>query len=274
MKRTAKLAAILTIGATATAGVVLATGPVSAAAGGGGNAMTRNGAGTYSTSTNPGTAGYGGMMGGWTGGGNGMMNGWTGGAGAAGMMGANGVGMMGSSSAGTDMGAVMGRMPANVSGPRESAAQAAADAAAIPPGASVDAARNRLTFTGDTVALTVVAGADEKNMYSFEAAGLTNPEIVVPAGAHVTLHLVNADTDMAHGVLVTATSAAGTSWMPMMTSAAAFPGAAIWALGEADGSGAPTATTSFTATTSGSYTYLCPIPGHPQQGMHATFTVR
>ncbi len=74
--------------------------------------------------------------------------------------------------------------------------------------------------------------------------------------------------------MVTATSGAETSWMPMMTSALAFPGAAIWALGQADSTGAPTATTSFTANTTGTYTYLCTSPGHTQQGMHGTLTVR
>lgn len=198
------------------------------------------------------------------------------GAGPGGMMGRwTGTGMMGGgygAYSGTGMGQVMGRVLANASGPRVSTARAAADATAVPPGASVDAAHNRLTLTGNT--LTLVAGTNEKNMYTFEAAGLTNPEIVIPVGAHVTLRLINADTDMAHGIVITTTGAADTSWMPMMTSTAAFPGAAIWALGEATDSGAPTATTSFTAVTPGTYTYLCPIPGHTQQGMYGTLTVR
>jgi uncharacterized cupredoxin-like copper-binding protein len=101
---------------------------------------------------------------------------------------------------------------------------------------------------------------------------MTDPQIVVPAGAQVTLRLINADTDMAHGIVVTSTDAAG-AWMPMMKSAEAVPGAAIWALGAADSSGAPTETTAFTAATAGTYTYLCPVPGHSQQGMYGTLTV-
>ena len=272
MKRTTKFAAVLTVGATTAIGVVLATGPVSAAAGGGsgsGSGSPQNGAGGYSTMMGSGGYGRGGMMNGWTGSGTGSGT-WTGG----GMMNGYGPGMMGGSATGTNMGAMMGRMLANVAGPRVSTAQAAADANAVPPGASVDVAGNRLIFTGDTVILTLVAGTNEKNDYAFEAAGLTNPQIVVPAGARVTLRLVNADTDTAHGVLVTTTDTAATTWMPMMTSTVAFPGAAIWALGVAGSSGAPTATTSFTAATPGTYTYLCAVPGHAQQGMHGTFTVR
>jgi uncharacterized cupredoxin-like copper-binding protein len=33
------------------------------------------------------------------------------------------------------------------------------------------------------------------------------------------------------------------------------------------------ATLGFTATTAGSYRYLCPVPGHAQKGMTGTFTV-
>ena len=186
-------------------------------------------------------------------------------------------GMMGDGSGmyrGHDMGVIMGRVLASAPGPRVSTAQAAADATAIPRGASVDAVHNRLTFTGDTAALTLVVGSDEANMYVFRAAGLTNPEIVIPAGARVTLRLVNADTDMAHGVVVTTAGVARSSWMPMMTSTAAFSGAAIWALGEADGSGAPFRDTSFTTAAPGAYIYMCPVPGHAQQGMYGTFTVR
>lgn len=259
MKRTTKLAAVLTVGATTTIGIVIATGPVSAATAGNGNGSTQNGTSGYSTMMSPGSFTRGGMMGGWNGTGIG-----------------SGAGMMGGSGAfgGNGMGAMMGRVLANASGARVSSAQAAAEATTVPVGATVDATNNRLTFTGDTVTLTLVAAMNEKNPYSFDVAGLTNPEITIPAGARVTLRLVNADTDMAHGVLITATGAAGTSWMPMMTSAAAFPGSAIRALADADSSGSPTATTTFTAGAPGTYTYLCRVPGHAQQGMHATLTVR
>jgi plastocyanin len=37
--------------------------------------------------------------------------------------------------------------------------------------------------------------------------------------------------------------------------------------------GMHTATLTFTATTPGTYHYLCPVPGHAQKGMTGTFTV-
>jgi len=63
--------------------------------------------------------------------------------------------------------------------------------------------------------------------------------------------------------------------MPMMTSQPAFTGSALWFLGNPTNAGMHTATLTFTATTPGTYHYLCPVPvpGHAQEGMTGTFTV-
>jgi uncharacterized cupredoxin-like copper-binding protein len=53
-----------------------------------------------------------------------------------------------------------------------------------------------------------------------EGGAVMASAISVPAGAHVTIELVNADADMAHGLVITAAGAAR-SQMPMMT---AVPG--------------------------------------------------
>jgi len=54
------------------------------------------------------------------------------------------------------------------------------------------------------LALTAVAspvgGPDE----TFRIAGLTDPRVVVPTGARVTVQVVNADPDTAHGLVITA----------------------------------------------------------------------
>ena len=47
----------------------------------------------------------------------------------------------------------------------------------------------------------------------------------------------------------------------------------MWFLGNPTAAGMHTATLTFTATTPGTYHYLCPVPGHAQQGMTGTFTV-
>ena len=177
--------------------------------------------------------------------------------------------MMGASS---DPGQVMGRLFADAPGPRVSPAQATTLGNQVPAGASVDRAANRITFTGTSIDFAAVAspagGPDE----TFRIAGLVNPSLVVPRGAHVSIQLVNADPDTAHGLVITA-SAAGSSWMPMMTNPPAFPGAALWFLGNPTSAGMHTGTLSFTAGLSGSYQYLCPVPSHAQKGMVGTLVV-
>jgi rusticyanin len=177
--------------------------------------------------------------------------------------------MMGTSS---DPGRVMGSLFANAPGARVSAAQAALAGSQVPAGATVDRAANTITFTGTSVRLTVLAspagGPDER----FRIAGLTDPAIAVTAGARVSIQVINADPDTAHGLVITAGSNT-TSWMPMMTARPAFPGSAVWFLGNPTTAGMHAATLDFTAATPGAYRYLCPVPGHAQKGMTGTFTV-
>jgi plastocyanin len=177
--------------------------------------------------------------------------------------------MMGNSS---DPGQVMGSLFADAPGPRVSAARAAQLGRQVPAGATLDRAANTIAFTGTSVRLTVLAspagGPDE----TFRIAGLTDPAITVPVGAQVSIEVVNADSDTAHGLVITAGGNAA-SPMPMATARPAFPGSAVWFLGNPTPAGMHAATLGFTATTAGSYRYLCPVPGHAQKGMTGTFTV-
>ena len=61
--------------------------------------------------------------------------------------------------------------------------------------------------------------------------------------------------------------------MPMMTAQPAFTGSALWFLGNPSAAGMHTGTLTFTATTPGTYRYLCPVPGHAQDGMTGIFTI-
>jgi hypothetical protein len=62
--------------------------------------------------------------------------------------------------------------------------------------------------------------------------------------------------------------------MPMVTARPAFAGSALWFLGNPTSAGMHEGTLSFTATTPGTYHYLCPVPGHSEEGMAGTLTVR
>jgi rusticyanin len=193
--------------------------------------------------------------------------GWMQGAGLPGSM--MGTGMMGSR---TDPGKFMGQLWASAPGPRVSAGQVAQFGGQVPEGARVDRAAKAVTFSTTMVRLVAVAspagGPDE----TFRIAGLVNPAIIVPAGAKVSIQVINADPDTAHGLVITADQNVS-SPMPMMTSRPAFAGSAVWFLGDPTAAGMHTATLTFTATTPGTYHYLCPVPGHAQQGMTGTFAV-
>jgi rusticyanin len=171
----------------------------------------------------------------------------------------------------TDPGQLMGRLWASAPGPRVSTAQAARYADQVPAGARVDRAARAITVTAGSVHLVAVAspagGPDE----TFRIAGMVNPTIVVPAGTRVSIEVINADPDTAHGLVITGQGQP--SWMPMMTSRPAFTGSALWFLGDSTAAGMHAGALTFTAYTPGSYRYLCPVPGHADKGMTGAFTI-
>ena len=171
---------------------------------------------------------------------------------------------------GGNPGTVMGMLFASAPGPRVGPARAEQLGGQIPAGASVDRASRTITFTGTDVTLTVLA-SPSMPAESFRIAGMTDPAIIVPAGARVSIQLINADADMAHGLVITA---AAPSQVPMMNAAPAFTGSALWFLGKPTSAGLHAGTIGFTASTPGSYQYLCPVPGHARDGMAGAFTVR
>ena len=172
----------------------------------------------------------------------------------------------------TDRASVLGRLFADAPGPRVPTADAERLGDRVPPaGTMADRATNTLVFTSTPVHLVALASLSMP-AESFRIAGMTNPTVVVPEGATVSIELVNADRDMAHGLVVTALGA-GSSLRPMMTAPPAFPGAALWILGEASSAGLHEGTLAFTASTPGEYQYLCPVPGHAENGMVGRFVV-
>jgi len=258
----------------ATAAAVVAVGLAAAAIAGCGSGTTAQHRGTVS---NPMYRYYRSMMGRYHGG---MMMGggpgrWmTGAAGYRWMTGVDGVPgwmhggrlpgyMMGMS---TDPGKIMGRFWANAPGPRVSPHIAVRLASQVPADARVNRTSGTIVFTTTSVRLVVVAspagGPDE----TFRIAGLVNPSLVVPVGASVHIKVINADPDMAHGLVITGSRGAR-SWMPMMTARPAFTGSALWFLGNPTGAGMHAGNLNFTATRPGTYWYLCAVPGHARKGM-------
>ena len=83
-----------------------------------------------------------------------------------------------------------------------SLAQARTLGTQVPAGASVDKASNTITFTANSVSFTVVAVPPGGPDMTFRVAGLTNPAIVVPHGAQVTVRFINGDSDEAHAWMI------------------------------------------------------------------------
>jgi hypothetical protein len=121
--------------------------------------------------------------------------------------------MMGTSS---NPGKVMGALFANAPGARVSPAEAARLGGQVPAGATASRTQNNIAFSGTSVRFTVLASAAGGRDETFRIAGMTNPTVIVKAGARVSIEVINTDSDTAHGLVVTA-SGARSSWMPMMT---------------------------------------------------------
>ena len=172
----------------------------------------------------------------------------------------------------TDAGEVMGALFANAPGPRISSAQAAQLGNEMPTGATDNGGRNTITFSGQSVHFVALASPSNGPDETFRIAGLVNPTIVVHRGARVGIEVVNADPNTAHGLVVTANGSTS-SWMPMMTAGPAFNSAALWFLGNPTSAGMHVGMLSLTAETTGTYQYLCPVPGHAQKGMAGSFVV-
>ncbi len=143
--------------------------------------------------------------------------------------------------------------------------------AAVPAGATADRPSNTLTFSGVAVDLVVLAAPSDGPDETFRVAGMTNPTIVVPRGAHVTVELVNADAGMPHDWLVT-TAAPPYPDAMMMGPPLAFD-AATPTLAEASKTAMLATVVTFDAGTPGRYTYLCSVPGHAQEGMYGALVV-
>jgi rusticyanin len=194
-----------------------------------------------------------------------------GGAPMSGMMGGGASARMGamSANAGKAVGSMLAGRAARVVSPQQ--ARTLGDQ--TPGGATVDPQHNSLTFRTTRVHLTVIANPPYGHDMTFRIAGLTNPTIVVPTGAHITVQFINADSDSGHGWMVT-TATAPLPYLPMLASGVAFPGAFAHPLGDPTAAGWGSETISFDASQSGQYTYLCPLPGHAQKGMHGQFIVQ
>ncbi len=138
--------------------------------------------------------------------------------------------------------------------------------------ATVDKANNSITYAGQSVKIValagpMMAGADDR----FVIGGLINPTLHVPKGAQVAIELVNGDIGMPHGFEITQAQPPY-AYMSMMQGGI-YPGSFIAPIPAANKDQYPIATTTFTASQSGKYNYICQYPGHAAQGMYGQILV-
>jgi FtsP/CotA-like multicopper oxidase with cupredoxin domain len=138
-------------------------------------------------------------------------------------------------------------------------AEAAANA--VPAGAQIDKAKNTVRFSGHTIHFTVLASPPTSNM-KYRIAGLNDPTIIIPKGAHVSVEFINGDSDEAHMWVLRSLTTNGP-----VRHAGARP------LGDPTNAGQPAEAINFTLTNPGTYEYLCGFPGHAAMGMHGTLIV-
>jgi rusticyanin len=141
----------------------------------------------------------------------------------------------------------------------------------IPAGARVDRCANQVVFATTSVSFVIEASPPNNPDMTFRLAGLVNPTVVVPEGAQVSIELVNGDSDEAHAFVVSDTAG---PYPLRPVSEPAFAGSAVGPIGDPTSAGSGARDLSFTATNSGTYHYLCPMPGHAEMGMNGRFIVQ
>ncbi len=193
-----------------------------------------------------------------------------------GSWGLNSGGMMGYGAYGSGPGESGGMMGGGTGAPVRtwSVQQVSAAVRASERGATIDRAANTITYHGhqDVVVPLAAPVALRLPGMQWEIDGLINPTVIVPRGARITVELVNADQGYVHGFEVTTARPPFTA-MAMMQGSVAFPGGFIMPIPPESAAGAPHAQSTFTASAPGTYSYICPVPGHAAQGMAGTLVV-
>lgn len=139
--------------------------------------------------------------------------------------------------------------------------------------AAIDRQTNTITYHSAQVALVALASPASGPDMTWTVDGLVNPTVVIPQGASVSVRFFDADTDTMHGWEVTRTPPPY-PYMAMMDAPVAFPGAFAMPVRGATARRWVGRVVRFTASRAGTYSYICPVPGHAQQGMHGTLVVR
>lgn len=140
-------------------------------------------------------------------------------------------------------------------------------------GATIDRPSKTVSYTGRNVILVALASPHGVPNMTWEIDGLVNPTITIPSGATIHVILVNPDWGYLHGFEITATPPPY-SLMPMMSTNNKF---FLSPLSERTTQSLNTAKyysrSGQLNLQKGKYYYLCPVPGHAQQGMYGVLKI-
>lgn len=140
-------------------------------------------------------------------------------------------------------------------------------------GAIIDRKTNTVTYKNQSVTLVALASPHGKPNMTWEIDGLVNPTVVVSSKAQVRLTLVNTDWGYMHGFEVTASLPP----YPFMSMMAVNNDFLLMPLPQRTTKSLTSAqydsTSGLLNLRPGTYYYLCPVPGHAQQGMYGEIIV-
>lgn len=135
---------------------------------------------------------------------------------------------------------------------------------------------SNVTYTRRQVTVVALAAPGNRPGMYWQIDGVdgpNGPNVSVPAGSTITVDFADGDPGQPHGFELT-TAAPPYPSMAMMAGHIAAPGAFIMPVPPPRGQLWYAATVTFQAPAPGNYYFICPVPGHAQQGMWGTLTVR
>ncbi len=147
------------------------------------------------------------------------------------------------------------------------------EALAAQVGHRVNRQGHTLVYRSAHVTLVALGAPGSRPGMYWQIDGINGPTVSVPAGATITVDFANGDPGHPHGFELT-TAAPLYPRMAMMVGPVASNGAFIMPVPAPQGNLWYATTATFTAPRPGTYYIICPVPGHAQQGMWATFIVR
>lgn len=133
-----------------------------------------------------------------------------------------------------------------------------------------------VTYSGARVALVALGAPGSRPGMFWQIDGVDGPDgptVSVPDASTITVEFADGDPGHPHGFELT-TAAPPYPRMAMMAGRIAAPGAFIMPLPAPQRNLWYAASTTFRAPAPGTYYFICPVPGHAQQGMWGRLIVR